>query len=54
MKYVQLFVEISRESICCFKIVVLLPWEEPRNYVLLHGRARIGSQALPFATGRRG
>lgn len=54
MKYVQLFVEISRENICCFKIGVLLLWEEPRDYVLLQGGARIGSRAVPFATGRRG
>lgn len=37
MKYVQLFVEISRGNICCFKIGVLLLWEEPRDYVLLQG-----------------
>jgi hypothetical protein len=56
MKYVQLFVEISRGNICCFKIGVLLLWEEPRDYVLLQGGggARIGSRAVPFATGRRG
>lgn len=41
MKYVELFVAISRESICCFKIAGLLLWEEPRNYVLLHPRAAI-------------
>lgn len=35
MKYVQLFVEISRGSICCFEISALLLWEEPRHHVLL-------------------